>query len=122
MRKILVHTLSLIAVVLLYVGTISNSYEMLYNGASSQSKSSDYAFSTDHSNNYNTPRQNEEITIVGHNAFSGSTYNNASCLRGYAPAFEHKIQHTTTQYLLKSVWLYRSLTISDIVYPFAYFW
>lgn len=122
MRKILVHTLSLIAVVLLYASMISDSYGMLHKGASSQRKGSDYAFSSDRSNHYSTPRQNEEITIVGHHAFSGSTHNEASCLWGYVPTLEHKIQHTTTQYMLKSVWLYRSLTISDIIYPFAYFW
>lgn len=122
MRKILIHTLSLIAVVLLYVGTISDSYGMLHNGASSQSKGSDYAFSADRSNHHSIPRQNEEITIVGHHALSGSTHNDASYLWGYTPALEHKIQHATTQYMLKSVWLYHSLTISDIIYPFAYFW
>jgi hypothetical protein len=122
MRKLLLHTISLIAIVLLSIATSSNSYGLQHSNASSQGKSTGYTFSSDHHNNYSTPRQNEVISIVGSCATSEGTNSSASYPWGHVPAFEHKLQHTTTQYMLRSAWQYRSLTISDIIYPFDYFW
>ncbi|WP_320052926.1 hypothetical protein [uncultured Acetobacteroides sp.] len=122
MRKMLLHTLSLIAIVLLSLATSSSGYGLQHSNASSQGKSTGYTFSSDQHNHYSTPRQNEVITIVGSCATSEGANSSSSLLWGYVPAFEHKLQHATTQYMLRSVWQYRSLTISDIIYPFDYFW
>ena len=124
MKSILKHTILLIAVVLLSVGTTSYSNGVLLSNVSSSAKekNSDYFFSEGKSAHYCTPRQNEVISIVGHGLSSENSPKNTSSIWGYAPTFEQRVKHIAGRYIFRSYRIYRSLTVSDIIYPFSYFW
>jgi hypothetical protein len=111
------------AVVLSLFGT-NRSGGVLFSQAAQHidAKSTCYSFSEDRPNLYSVPRQSEILSAIG-SGFSTASINDFTLyLWGHTPTIEHRVNRITAQYLYKSYHLYRSLAISDIIYPFHYFW
>lgn len=123
MSSLFRYTIILTAVVLSLFGTNSKGGVLFGQVAPHiDAKSSCCSFSEDRPNHYSVPRQSEILSTIGSGPSTASINDFTLYLWGNTSTIEHRVNRITAQYLFKSYHLYRSLAISDIIYPFHYFW
>lgn len=124
MRSFLRYTILLSVLALLSISANCYNYGTPNTNSTNdiQEKGSVHYFSECQLNYFCPPHHSEALSIVGCKHSSGNTSKNASSIWGYAPAFEQRVKHVASEYIFKSYRIYQSLTISDIIFPFSYFW